>query len=109
VKPAILALWTLGGLALVTIAGCSRDDGGGRGDAKIATAAGESIGVSECDDYLKKFDECSAKNPALKASMGDSVKQYREGWKAAAATPQGRESLKSKCKSSIEQLAASCR
>lgn len=106
-KAAILALWTLGGLALVTIAGCSRDEG--RGDAKIATAAGESIGVSECDDYLKKFDECSAKNPALKASMGDSVKQYREGWKAAAATPQGRESLKSKCKSSIELLAASCR
>lgn len=95
-------LWALGSLA----AGCSRDDG--RGDART-TAAGESIGVSECDDYLKKFDECSARVPALKASMGDRVKQYRDAWKAAAATPQGKESLKSTCKASTETIAASCR
>lgn len=105
-KTVMIALWTLGGFAAV--AGCSRDEGGGRGEGKV-TAAGESIGVSECDDYLKKFDECSARNPALEASMGDSVKQYREAWKAAAATPQGKESLKGKCKSSSETLAASCR
>lgn len=105
-KTLVITLWTLGGFA--SLAGCARDESG-RGDGKIATAAGESIGVSECDDYLKKFDECSARNPALKASMGDSVKQYREAWKAAAATSQGKESLKSKCKSSIEMLAASCR
>jgi hypothetical protein len=106
-KTVMIALWTLGGFA--AIAGCSRDEGSGRGEGKVATAAGESIGVSECDDYLKKFDECSARNPALKASMGDTVKQYREGWKAAAATPQGKESLKSRCKSSTETLAATCR
>ncbi len=106
-KTVMIALWTLGGVA--TLAGCTRDEAGGRGEGKVATAAGESIGVSECDDYLKKFDECSAKNPALKASMGDSVRQYREAWKAAAATPQGKESLKTRCKSSIEMLAASCR
>jgi hypothetical protein len=100
-KTVMIALWTLTGLA--GVAGCSK------GEGKVATASGESIGVSECDDYLKKFDECSARNPALKASMGDTVKQYREGWKAAAATPQGRESLKGKCKSSTETLAASCR
>ena len=41
--------------------------------------------------------------------MGDSVKQYREAWKAAAGTPQGKDSLKGKCKTSIETLAASCR
>jgi len=102
-KIVILALLTLGALA-----GCSRDEAGSRSDGK-ATAAGESIGVSECDEYLKKFDECSARNPALKASMGDSVKQYREAWKAAAATPQGKELLKSRCKSSTETIAASCR
>ena len=107
-KNVIIALWALGGFAAPSIAGCSRDDSG-RGDGKITAAAGESIGVSECDDYLRKFDECSARNPALKASMADSVKQYREAWKAAAGTPQGKESLKSKCKSSIETLAASCR
>lgn len=105
-KTEMIALWTLGGL--VAVAGCSRDEGSGRGDSKI-TAAGESIGVSECDDFLKKFDECSARNPALKASMGDNVKQYREGWKAAAATPQGKESLKTMCKSSSETITASCR
>ncbi len=106
-KTVMIALWTLSGLA--AIAGCSRDEGAGRGEGKVVTAAGESIGVAECDDYLRKFDECSAKNPALEASMGDSVKQYREGWKAAAATPQGKESLKTRCKSSMETLAASCR
>jgi hypothetical protein len=104
-KTVIIALWTLGGLLA---AGCSRDEGSGRGDSKI-TASGESIGVSECDDYLKKFDECSARNPALKASMGDNVKQYREAWKAAAGTPQGKESLKGTCKSSSELITASCR
>jgi hypothetical protein len=41
--------------------------------------------------------------------MGDSVKQYREAWKAAAATPQGKELLKSRCKSATEAIAASCR
>ncbi len=102
----MIALWTLG--ALASLAGCSRDEAGSRSDGKV-TAAGESIGVSECDEYLKKFDECSARNPALKASMGDSVKQYREAWKAAAATPQGKELLKSRCKSSTETIAASCR
>ncbi len=102
-KTILIALWTLGALA-----GCSRDDAGSRSDGK-ATAAGESIGVSECDEYLKKFDECSARNSALKVSMGDSVKQYREAWKAAAATPQGKELLESTCKSAIETIAASCR
>ena len=105
-KPVMTALWTLGAVAL--LAACSRDDAAARSDGK-ATAAGESIGVSECDDYLKKFDECSARSPALKASMGDSVKQYREAWKAAAATPQGKEQLKSSCKSSTAMIAASCR
>jgi hypothetical protein len=105
-KTVMIALWTLGGF--VAVAGCSRDEGSGRGDSKT-TAAGESIGVAECDDYLRKFDECSARNPALKASMGDNVKQYREAWKAAAGTPQGKESLKSTCKSSSEMIAASCR
>ncbi len=103
-KTVMIALWTLSGLLA---AGCSRDEGG-HGDSKI-TASGESIGVSECDDYLKKFDECSARNPALKASMGDNVKQYREAWKAAAGTPQGKESLKGTCKSSSELITASCR
>lgn len=105
-KTVMIALWTLG--STLAVAGCSRDEGSGRGDSKL-TASGESIGVSECDDYLKKFDECSAKNPALKASMGDNVKQYREAWKAAAGTPQGKESLKGTCKSSAEMITASCR
>jgi hypothetical protein len=46
-KNLMIALWTLGGFAAV--AGCSRDEGGGRGEGKV-TAAGESIGDSECDD-----------------------------------------------------------
>ncbi len=41
--------------------------------------------------------------------MGDNVKQYREAWKAAAGTPQGKESLKGTCKSSSELITASCR
>ena len=39
-KTVMIALWTLGGFAAV--AGCSRDEGSGRGDSKT-TAAGESI------------------------------------------------------------------
>ena len=68
-----------------------------------------SIGVAECDEYFKKVDECFGKNPAVKAAMADSVAQNKTAWKAAAATPAGKDALKQSCKMAVDSLAQSCK
>jgi hypothetical protein len=102
-------------MAGALLVGC---DKGGGGDAKTdgtaksdkaGAASGDSIGVAECDEYFKKADECFGKNPAVKAAMGDSVAQSRQAWKAAAATPQGKDQLKQSCKMATDALAQSCK
>ena len=104
-------------MAGALLVGC--DKGGGEGaktdstakgsEKGAAAASGDSIGVAECDEYFKKADECFSKNPAVKAAMGDSMNQNKQAWKAAAATPQGKESLKQSCKMATDALAQSCK
>jgi hypothetical protein len=84
--------------------------GGGdkkEGDDKGAAASGDSVGVAECDDYLKKMEACIGKMPAeAKAAQEQGFKASRDAWKQAAATPQGKEGLKATCKASLDALAA---
>jgi hypothetical protein len=78
-------------------------------DDKTETAAADKIGVPECDDYIAKVNAClSSKVPesaraAFKTSMDSTVK----GWKAAAATPQGKAALATGCKTATESMKAS--
>ncbi len=75
--------------------------------AAAAVAAGGDIGVAECDDYLKKMEACMGKMPAAsKAAMEQGFKASRDAWKQAAATPQGKESLKTSCKAAADAMAA---
>jgi hypothetical protein len=99
----MIALLVMSGALLV---GC-KDDAKGGGDGKTGSAT-ESIGVPECDDYFKKFEECINKNPAMKASMGDTVKQNREAWKQVAAGP-GKDTLKTTCKAAADAIAQACK
>jgi hypothetical protein len=81
------------------------------GDSKAADSkagGGDSIGVAECDDYFKALDTCVGKNPAMKAAMEQSRKTNHDAWKAAAATPQGKEGLKTGCKAAADALKQSC-
>lgn len=73
------------------------------------TAAGDKIGVPECDDFITKYEACiSGKVPeAQRAMFNTTLKQWREAWQKAAATPQGKSALAQGCKMSAEQSRAS--
>jgi hypothetical protein len=99
-KKVMVALITMSGL-LLWGAGCGKDEP----KSDTGSAAG-AIGVAECDEYIKKFDACLAKMPAAaKPAQEQASKQLRDGWKAAAATPQGKEGLKTGCKAALDSLA----
>lgn len=69
-------------------------------------AAGGDVGVAECDDYIKKMEGCMGKMPAeAKTAMEQGFKQSKDAWKQAAATPQGKEGLKTACKAALDALA----
>jgi len=69
-----------------------------------ASASGDKIGVAACDEFLEKYEKCVMdKVPdAQKEMMKGSIKQWREAWKQAAATPAGKTALESSCKQTLE-------
>lgn len=64
----------------------------------VASSTGD-IGVAECDDFLAKYEAClSDKVPeAARATLQQSLNATRDGWRQAAATPAGRDGLKTAC------------
>lgn len=104
-KKMMIALLLAAGAMVFTV-GCDKKPEGG-GDAK---AGGDSVGVAECDDYLKKMEACFAKDPATKTAMEPSMKQSREAWKTAAASGgAAKDALKTTCKASLDALPANCK
>ena len=74
--------------------------------AAAPAAGGGDVGVQECDDYIKKMEACMGKMPAeAKAAMEQGFKQSKDAWTQAAATPQGKEGLKTACKAALDALA----
>ncbi|MFZ5475433.1 MAG: hypothetical protein ACOZNI_01550 [Myxococcota bacterium] len=70
-----------------------------------ATATPTGIGVTECDDYAKKVDECAAKLDATqKAALETSSKTLVDSWKTAAATPEGKATLATTCKTALDSF-----
>lgn len=67
-------------------------------------AAGDRIGVAECDDYLTKVDDCvTSKVPAAtRAQYTATIEQTRKQWRDLAANPQTRASLAAACKQAVE-------
>ena len=80
-------------------------------DKKAEVAAGDSIGVAECDEYIKKYEACltkiAAKAPAVEGPMKQAFETARKGWKDAAANPAGKASLASACKQAMDTAKAS--
>jgi hypothetical protein len=70
------------------------------------TASGDSVGVAECDEYIKKYEAClttiAAKAPQAAPGLRASFDAQRRAFKAAATTPQGKSALGSSCKQAIE-------
>lgn len=73
-------------------------------DAAKTTSA-DSIGVPECDEYIKKYEACvNGKVPeAQRAAFKSSFETMRKSWKDAAANPQGKAALASGCKQALDQ------
>jgi|ERR1051325_558626 hypothetical protein len=71
----------------------------------MTAAAGEKIGVPECDDFIAKYEACvSGKVPEIaRAQYQSMLKTWRESWKKAASTPQGKAGLAAACKQAREQ------
>jgi len=100
-------------VASMFVLGCDKKTEDAPAAAKPAAAApagggggGGDIGVAECDDYLKKMNDCLGKMPAeAKAAQEQAFKASKDAWKAAAATPQGKEGLKTGCKAALDALA----
>ncbi|HEX8686885.1 MAG TPA: hypothetical protein VF654_10290 [Pyrinomonadaceae bacterium] len=98
---------------------CAGGDGpnvtGTKGTDNTATAttstasAGDSIGIAECDDFLKKYEACvSGKVPAAaQATFKTSLDTWRSSWKQLANTPQGKAGLATACKSALDQAKTS--
>lgn len=79
---------------------------------KTETApAGDSVGVAECDEYIKKYEACltkiASKAPQAEGPLKTAFQAQRDGFKKAAETPQGKATLATACKQAIETAKAS--
>jgi len=80
-------------------------------DKKTEVAAGDSVGVPECDDYIKKYEACltsvAAKAPQAEGPLKTAFAAQRDGFKKAAATPAGKATLAGICKQAVDTAKAS--
>ncbi len=65
--------------------------------------AGDSTGIQECDDYLKKFEKCVPNN-----DNGESLKKMRDAFKQGAQYEAAKESIKKGCVDGHESLKKFC-
>ena len=72
--------------------------------ASTTAAAGEKIGVPECDAFISAYENCvTAKVPeAQRATFQTGLKNWRTEWKKLADNPQTRPSLVEACKKQQE-------
>ena len=73
---------------------------------KTETTSGDSVGVAECDEYIKKYEACltkiAEKAPQAQTGMKTAFEQQRNAFKQAASTEQGKATLATTCKQAIE-------
>lgn len=67
-------------------------------------AAGDKIGIAECDSFLTAYDNCvSTKVPeAVRAQYKTAINTWRTEWKKLADNPQTRGTLATVCKNQME-------
>lgn len=75
--------------------------------AKTETApAGDSVGVAECDEYIKKYEACltkvAAKAPQAEGPLKTAFQAQRDSFKTGASTPQGKTALVTVCKNALD-------
>src|SRR6185369_881822 len=72
--------------------------------ASTTAAAGEKIGVPECDAFLTAYENCvTTKVPEqARAQFEASMKTWRTEWKKLADNPQTKPGLVTACKKQLE-------
>ena len=72
--------------------------------ATTAASSTDSIGVAECDAFLKSYEACvKDKVPeAARAQFNSTLAQWRKSWHDAAQNPQTRGTLAAACKAQID-------
>lgn len=78
------------------------------GTTSTASSTSEKIGVPECDDFIAKYEACvSGKVPEIaRGAFNSTLKTWRDSWRQAASTPEGKAGLAAACKKASEQQAA---
>ncbi len=73
------------------------------------TSSADSVGVPECDEYIKKYEMClNSKVPeAAKAATKDALDKTRKSWKDMAANPQTKAGLATACKTANDAAKSS--
>jgi hypothetical protein len=96
-----LAVALLGGIFF--LANCG---GGATNTTTTNTASTDSVGVAECDEYIKKYEACLTKiakdAPQAQPGLKSGFDAQRKAFKDAAANPQSKAALASSCKQAIE-------
>jgi hypothetical protein len=69
-----------------------------------ASSSADSIGVAECDAFLKSYEACvKDKVPeAARAQFNTGLAQWRKSWKDLAANPQTKATLVGICKTQLD-------
>ena len=75
-------------VALTGLLACNKDSGAGSSGGASASGGGggDSIGVKECDDYIKTWNDCY-KDPAAKAAAKPGLDAMTKAWKDQAKDP----------------------
>ncbi len=113
----------LGSVCIIVLIGCSKTENTNSNTTtananKAATttaprattaAAGEKIGVPECDEFIAAYDACvSSKVPeTARAQYKTAIAQWRSSWSKLAANPTTKATLAAACKQSAESARAS--
>jgi len=96
-------------VALGALVGCNKDAGsasggsGGSGGSAGASGGGGSIGIKECDDYIKTWNDCY-KDPTMRAAAEPAFKQMKETWATQAKDPNSKAALASGCKMALDNF-----
>jgi hypothetical protein len=90
--------------ALTALLACNKDNGGSSGGAAASGGGGgDSIGVKECDDYLKTWNDCY-KDPAAKAAAKPGLDAMTKAWKDQAKDPASKSALAQACKMALDNF-----
>jgi hypothetical protein len=93
-------------VALTGLLACNKESGGSGGGESASGGGGgggDSIGVKECDDYIKTWNDCY-KDPAAKAAAKPGLDAMTKAWKDQAKDPQTKAALATGCKMALDNF-----